>query len=127
MQRLLAFLLLAVFGFWTAAPLMMADPSDLSLPACCRRNGLHHCSMSRRCGAQDQGPALRNIAAVCPYCPQTGVSCDYTRTVLPAPARTFFAEVLSHPAVRPQSEAQHRISFARSCQKRGPPSFLLHS
>src|ERR1035438_3485636 len=116
MQRLLAILLLAVFGFWTAAPLMMADPSDSSLPACCRRNGLHHCSMKR--ADQDQGPSLRNIADVCPYCPQTGASRDYTRTVLPAPVQIFFAAVLSHPAVHAQSQAQYRISFARSCQKR---------
>jgi hypothetical protein len=43
------------------------------------------------------------------------------QTVLPM-ASAVFAEVVTHPAFSPQTQAKYRISRARSHQKRGPPS-----
>jgi len=37
----------------------------------------------------------------------------------------YFSELASHPAIHAQAAAQLRVSFDRSRQKRGPPSWKL--
>src|SRR4051794_16524043 len=59
MARVLALLLAALFGMELVAPAVLAD--DPTLPACCRRNGAHRCSMLS--GPSD-GPAVQ-----APECP----------------------------------------------------------
>jgi hypothetical protein len=45
--------------------------------------------------------------------------------VFVAETQMRFAEIVAHPSAQPQTEARYRISFGRSRQKRGPPSFFL--
>lgn len=40
-------------------------------------------------------------------------------------ASLIFAEILSHPAVKIQTQARARVALDRSRQMRGPPSHLL--
>lgn len=58
MRRCLASLLVALFSFALISPAVFASNAEGSLPACCRRAGKHHCSMSSEVGSTS-GPALR--------------------------------------------------------------------
>ena len=59
MRRALATLLLVLFCFGLGSPFLQAQPN--AVPACCRRDGKHHCAMSPK------GDGFRAIAPTCPY------------------------------------------------------------
>jgi hypothetical protein len=70
------------------------------------------------------GAAISSVAEKCPHRPHsTGA---YTpQHVTPSIANAVFAGLVRHPAVAPQTDANYRISYDRSRQKRGPPSLIL--
>jgi hypothetical protein len=116
MRRLLAIAIIALLGTTLAAPLFASAAS--SLPQCCRRNGAHHCMAGMTDGAE------RSFSRIAPKCP------DYPRAAA-VPSSQFFAAagsgaagapLFTHPASAPQTGARYRISYARSRQKRGPPT-----
>jgi hypothetical protein len=121
MRRLLAILLLAAFGLPTVAPLLAQtqDP-DRNLPACCRRNGTHHCALSMAA----QNSNAPTAAARCPVFPQHATVAN----LIPA------AFLATHPSIKlpittqsasARAETQRRISRERSRHTRGPPAALL--
>ncbi len=57
----------------------------------------------------------------CPAYPHSATSARQTDVSLHSTA-LFYAEVLSHPATKPQTQALARIALGRSRQKRGPPA-----
>lgn len=118
MRGLLVILLVVTLS----APLMAAFfASSESLPACCRRNGKHHC-MSRVPVAPGV-PAFATPKQGCPYFPQSAPA-PHSPDLYSHPAFTFYAAVVSHPTSHAQTEARSRISLSRSHQKRGPPSLV---
>ncbi len=127
-QRLSATLLLALFTAFLLLPGLFAatqPTEDTSLPACCRTHGKHHCSMRQRpLTPAGNSPVVTQLSERCPYTPAAPVATHGTAVHLAVSAATF-AEIASHPAVRPQTEARRRIAQLRSNQKRGPPAPLL--
>ena len=123
LRRLLSILLLAVIGLPLAAPLFAATSrGESSIPACCRRNGKHHCTggMQRDSKASSK-PAFHAPRESCPYTP-TLPATIHSETFA-VPPRTVVADVLlTHDAVIAQTESKLRISRTRSRQKRGPPA-----
>lgn len=118
MRRALSISLLLLLMAPAIVPLLGTQAAEDTLPACCRRNGKHHCMMSM---AFMQDQAFRTINEKCPYNlapPAVIVLPPYT----PSAPASIFAGILRHPSVVPQTEAQQRVSFDRSRQKRGPPS-----
>jgi hypothetical protein len=118
MRRALASLLLALFSFPLILPVLRADAAS-NLPACCRREGKHHCSM-------DSLPKYQEgISPIQPKCS------NYPSTIA-VPGNIAFLEnppsvcvsLLTYPPLQAQAEAQYRVSFSRSRQKRGPPALL---
>lgn len=126
MQRLCALVLVSWVSISLTLPGFLSRTAD-PLPECCRRTGRHKCAM--QIGAlQTTDPAgvpERAIKSHCPFAKVTRAEAVLPSLWLPAPAQVSFAELLSHPAVRPQTESRFRISFLRAWQKRGPPSSLL--
>ncbi len=114
--------MLMLFGWLLTAPLFAPD-AEANLPACCRRNGKHHCMMQlmERYGAKDIG--FTSVSEKCPSIP-TSTGAVHAPTSKPEAGERFYAEVVFHPACAPQTEACSRIPFLRSHQKRGPPSPL---
>lgn len=104
---------------------LLPNSTEANLPICCRKGGHHHCSMSEA-AAKQASEGIHSAAAKCPFYPQSGTGePTYPNTLGLAPAAQFYASVSSHPAAgHAQTSAQFRISYARSSQKRGPPSFL---
>jgi len=121
---------IALIGFLLppiCLPLAQPD-TDASLPACCRRNGKHHCAMMARYERlhRDQSgqPAVRSSAGSCPYRSMLFPPAARHAAGLPA-FRDFHARLVSYPAVLLQADLKARISKARSHYKRGPPSFFV--
>src|SRR5580704_1904473 len=87
MRRILAIALLIAFGSPLAVPLFASTTdSQSTLPACCRRNGAHHCTGMVVSAAN--GPAFQ--APPCPNYPQPATPLRLTTAALAAaPAPTF--------------------------------------
>jgi hypothetical protein len=118
-RRISAILLLALFSFSLISPAVFAADPESSLPACCRRNGKHHCAMMAIEAASSSGPSVQ--AAPCASFPSIRAVPTSAATGLLKTSAAVFASVFSHPASSPQTEQLLRNSFTLSGQKRGPP------
>ena len=126
MQRVLAALLLGLISFGLIAPAVSADVLS-QLPACCRVHGKHHCAMKHATAGHfsaESGVSVSSVDEKCPISFQGGMLGFHSQTIWLSGGQIFFGCILNHPAIQAQTEARYRISFSRSRQKRGPPSFL---
>jgi hypothetical protein len=117
---------LLVFSLPLILPaLALAQGPESNLPACCRRNGAHHCAMAMRSNAMPASGT--NLSALPQHCPAYPALVTPLRHVnLTAPAGpAAFAELVSNPAIRRQTEARACVSPDCARHKRGPPSTLL--
>ena len=127
LRKILSILLLAVFALPLLSPLLAHGADrDAGLPACCRKNGKHHCmmSMGERNQFAQHGPAFGVLPEKCPYCPATIIAAPSHDLAVPT-AEAIFAALVSHPSGVAQTESKCRISQDRSRQKRGPPTSLF--
>jgi len=128
MRRVPAILLVFLFSFPLIGPALFVD-DDANLPACCRRDGKHHCAMM---GMMDRdmaespssGPAVAALRTTCPFFPGGGAVLPHSGAALLAARQAAGVSIGCRFAARVQAEAGHRISFSRSHQKRGPPILL---
>ena len=67
MRRAFAVTLVLVFSLPLIAPLLASTPDESQLPACCRRNGKHHCAMSMEVG--NIPSRFHVVSEKCPYSP----------------------------------------------------------
>jgi hypothetical protein len=118
----LVVLLLSAFLFPMVAP---ALASDSAVPACCRRNGKHHCGMLQ---AEKLQAATQDVRATAPVerCPfqQKSLGVAHHDLSTSAVAATNTIALIQEPTAASQAECLRRISFDRSRQKRGPPVVL---
>lgn len=121
-----ASVLLLVLSLWSA-PLLSAlttrSPED-NLPACCRKNGKHHCMMMqmmmRNAGS---GTALSAPFQPCPLFPRSvALNLPFQHLFAPPVRSAFVAKFLSSPIMAAQTETRFHVSFDRARSKRGPPS-----
>jgi hypothetical protein len=125
-RRLLSIFLLVMFGLPFVSPLLaLTAKSESNLPACCRRNGQHHCmtNLGGRAQLASHDPQFQAPVEKCPYCPPA-VALIHGNTFVPLTGKAIFAGLIAHPAVAAQAESKLRISRSRSRQKRGPPASL---
>src|SRR5271167_2804999 len=95
MRRILASLLLALCSFGLVSPFLQAQPSVI--PACCRRDGKHHCAMSsNRDGFRTSAPncPYRNLGAVVSPSTALKVSSSVLSIGAREPFRTLTAPAL---------------------------------
>jgi hypothetical protein len=117
-RRTSAILLLALFSFSLIGPAVLASDPESNLPACCRRNGKHHCAMGTQTGSSSE----RSVqSGACPSFPSIRAIPAAANTGLPKASPAAFAPVLNYPASHPQTEPLLRIWFSLAGQKRGPP------
>jgi hypothetical protein len=128
-RRLLSILLFWATLFPLIAPALSSGALGQStLPACCRRDGKHHCQMSPEFQALMQreldGPTrVGTRPDPCPY-RQRSLAASHLQTLASADTTTQAPFALHAPSAAAQAECLRRISFDRSRQKRGPPSLL---
>lgn len=120
MRRALASFLLALFSVPLMLPILREDVASL-LPACCRRAGQHHCSMDSEArspeGLDPIQPKCSNYPATLAVHGNWNIACFKN-------APSIRTSLVTYPSVEAQTEAQYRVSFSRSRQKRGPPSLF---
>jgi hypothetical protein len=126
MRRLITISLLAMLGLQFVLPLLaLTARSETNLPACCRRNGRHHCmmGMAERGQHTSRDPQFTSPPPKCPYRP-AAVVVTHGNAFAPPLAHAIFASLGAHPAITAQTESKLRISVDRSRQKRGPPTLF---
>ena len=125
MRRILAIALLIAFGSPFVAPLFAAtsDP-EASLPACCRRHGTHHCSMTVAMMAMlaaSSGPSLTSTP--CPFYPTAAAPVRIVTAFFSAPPLTT-VDLRRDPSP-PAHSSLHAPALAIASQStRGPPAPL---
>jgi hypothetical protein len=116
--------LLLLFSFPLILPLLaITAGSEANLPACCRRNGAHHC-LGKMLPATSSGTSLSAIPPRCPAFPAAITQARHNELSFPSPS-FISTEIVSHPAIKPQTQARASVAFNRSHPKRGPPAQLL--
>ncbi len=121
MRRLLAIVLLWALGLPMATPLFAAALNqDTGLPACCRRNGVHHCS-SMTTGTSAL-PGGTHVAAAREKCPAYPAATTSIRTMDASLAASPLFAYLPRRAAETTVAAVRAISaLSRSQHERGPP------
>ena len=125
--RLVAGALACLFSFLLILPAVLSSP-DSQLPACCRANGKHKCSMRAMSmePSSNDAPTAKMLRARCSYRGSVSLSAAATsRTLLPKTVAAYNTGLIAHASGPEQTEARFRISFSRTRQKRGPPSLSL--
>lgn len=126
MRRLLSLVLLMVFGLPTvAAALSASSTPDSLLPACCRRDGAHHCMMSAaEIDALLHGKHFTTLRSHCPYYPGAATVLQHQQLAYQAhqPANV---SLVSLPARIGQIQVWALATERGARHKRGPPQILL--
>jgi hypothetical protein len=121
-RRVLSIVLLLAFSLpLISSAVALTAGSEANLPACCRRNGAHHCAM--KVGPAD-GINLSSIPEHCPAYPAVVTQIRHGDLSFQAASLTF-AGIVSHPAAELQTQARARVALDRGHQQRGPPTELL--
>ena len=122
MRRTIALALTVIFS-WTLIAPIFGPGAGANLPACCRRNGKHHCTM-RGMGQFGSGQkGFTSVSEKCP-CPPASTCAVHSPVFKPEARKAFHSQAIRRPAPAPRSDALRDISFLRSHPKRGPPSPL---
>jgi hypothetical protein len=122
MRSGIATLLATVLSWMLVLPLF-AGSVALQLPACCRKDGTHHCAMGAASSGDGSGALVSRTK--CGSFPRYTVAAHTNQLGVASSASFIFAGVVSHPAASSHTEAGFRISYHRSRQKRGPPPSLF--
>jgi hypothetical protein len=125
MRRALALILVALLSFPLIAPVLLANTAS-DLPACCRRDGKHHCAVVDEANQRDL-PASQSVKALqprCPLFPTTGVVPAYSKTTLLSVTPRVGAPRLFYLTIAKPNDNRPRIALSGSVRKRGPPTSL---
>ncbi len=124
LRRLLSILLLVALGLPFASPLFALGSGAASrLPACCRREGKHHCMVSMADGEKTASRDTQVSAPPekCPFAPHAALAVHPTALATLELSASLFSPALADPKGLVRTESKRRISRDRSRQKRGPP------
>jgi hypothetical protein len=125
-----------ILGLPMISPLFAMSGGDAgNLPACCRRDGKHHCMVmagmmmgSSNAASASSNPGTRPTVAIvterCP-CGSQGLPGAVHRNWQLDTASAVFAGLVAHPSGSPQTESKRRVSSVRARHKRGPPMISL--
>jgi hypothetical protein len=127
MRRAPAILLVFLFSFSLIGPALFVD-AESDLPACCRRDGKHHCGMAgdmaaAMADAPLSGPAADALRLKCPFYPIGATLPEIGPALVVASPGTGLSVVHQIPDAA-QAKDGYRISHFDSHRKRGPPALL---
>jgi len=118
-RRTTGVLLLLLLTSPLVTPLFAGNPRA-DLPACCRRNGKHHCAEQMRM-PPSEGAQFASAGMKCPMFPVGLATLGHSPQILSTTSQYFYGAIVSHPAIHAQAEISYRVCWSRSQQKRGPP------
>jgi hypothetical protein len=126
MRRALAISLILFFSIGPLSALL-GESDDPSVPACCRRHGVHHCADSMRLAslidAASGNPVVRTPLS-CPLFPSSlaaTTSTPHALAAAPLSMPSLLAKLRSPIAAHTSA----RISQIRARDGRGPPASIL--
>ncbi len=126
MRRGFSIFLILLFGLGPLSAFVDGS-EDASLPACCRRNGAHHCAMAMQMAAMaripDPHPAF-SAPLTCPYYPGPSMTILMPSHALMAKASGFEVSRVVAPA-HVEEEVAAYSTPSRSHAGRGPPAGQL--
>lgn len=126
LQRFLAtVLLLLATSLSVVSPLLWAKPDEKELPACCRRDGKHHCAKTAGHSEESNLPGqhFAGALAACPMFPSGHAApAGIQIGVAPALATSATAILPIRPAAPAATQACSSAPSVRPWQQRGPPS-----
>ncbi|MDQ6677085.1 MAG: hypothetical protein M3Z09_07295 [Acidobacteriota bacterium] len=123
MRQLFSVLLLALIGFSSISPALVAAEGS-ELPACCRKAGAHHCAMrTNPAVSQPSTGATLSASGKCISFPTGAFSATQSVSGIPVLISSYSSNLYAHPIGQAQTEARYRASLTRGWQKRGPPVF----
>ena len=127
MRRSLSILLMLFVGLPLISPLLALSPDVESLlPACCRRQGVHHCASMMDPGQATALAQKHHLTAPMDCCPAYPKAISQSRHQdLSFNTSIALRAVVSHSAMHQQTEARARIALDGARQKRGPPATRL--
>lgn len=126
LRRLLSVLLFGAILLPLIAPMLSVGGTAQSIvPACCRREGRHHCAMSEADRAKLMGEVAGEArwGAACDMAPyrQAALGAIHLQVLASGAGGTQVAVAVGSPSAAEQAECLRRIAFDRARQKRGPP------
>ncbi len=119
MRRWFASILLLLTALLPLQPLVASAQADASLPACCRRNGAHHCMMMEMLTLADSGTQTTVRPAPCPLWKIT-ISPAVVAVAATPPALSSNTAFAENVAVLAPSFLLMRLARSRSA--RAPPA-----
>jgi hypothetical protein len=126
MRRALSILLILFFSLGSLAATLGAS-EDTRLPACCRRNGAHHCAMNMGEAAMSAevagGQTIVRAPSTCPAFPGAAAITTSGRHALAA-APVTLPVLVAQPHSPAAARASARISQIRTRSGRAPPASL---
>jgi len=126
-KRLLAILLLLALGLPGVAPLFALSMGDAQskLPACCRRNGAHHCNtpVAFHSGSKT---TVSSRPMHCPQYPSVAPSSQESSYALTS-VSSFAASFAATSMAVSWANSAPRASFKMGRVARGPPDLSLQS
>jgi hypothetical protein len=132
MRRLLSILLLLGLGMGPAFASIPAHAlasgwtgkvDEAAVPACCRRNGKHHCAMSAMQALE--GETMFSSSDCCPCMPHGDATTVSNHVAIAVAAASILHRDNSRTPISVQSQ-QHGSNQERTQLQRGPPDpFLL--
>jgi hypothetical protein len=124
LRRSPAILLLALFSFSLLSPGFFGSDPDANLPACCRRDGKHHCSLTLGSGASQSGRGF-HANNKCPFYPPVVLTSGGSSRGYVAPSTSPVVPD-NGGALRTERGLSTPHTFRIVAhRKRGPPSFSL--
>ena len=124
-RRITTFLLLLVF--FTGPVFSTLVPASISsdLPDCCKKNGVHLCSVRRTQGKQEDAKA--KLFAYCPFAGKGTLAVPGQRVGNVVEANSVFAPLAASDLVAKALASTFASTFFLPNSKRGPPSTSFRS
>jgi hypothetical protein len=122
LKRVSAILLLTLFSLTLISPALFGD-TESNLPACCRRDGKHHCALASMANLRlsaVSGPAFQS-GEICPYLPGLFLGKSTLDPFVAAISLAIVSLLVYSAAAWSDSKQFVHAMRIRSHQKRGPP------
>ena len=125
LRRVSAVALLLLFSTSLIPVALFAD-SESNLPACCRRHGKHGCAMAGMMDMQSESNTSAGVKprTVCHSFPKGDLAPAAAKIYGVPPSARLVTVIVVHLTLSERADTLYRISFSRTCQKRGPPALL---
>ena len=119
MRRSVAVVLNLLLGWLLMLPAFSRGASELSLPACCRKSGKHHCTLT----GGSSGTTSLAVSEKCPYVPHPAFSSNGFAAWRGKP-RVISVPVVVLFLAAPGRESAVHTGLPNLPGERAPPSFF---